>query len=224
MGKCSLCGRILLSNSNCYGLFCLKKMCLYTGMDNIKNLKMENNLNNTIQKIANKGKLNKLQKQQLTNRYLTFKMLSEVDIDYYNEIFFSSLKIISALTAILTVILTCLYIWGALTSIRLMVKDFTINLFVGLSYSRLRRIFYGYYGILSLFNLIVLFAITASLRYGSWIRKDAAFSTFGLLGVIGIDWLALLAVLIFNAVIGILIVEIMMWRIKKIPISLGVIQ
>lgn len=148
----------------------------------------------------------------------------EENIDYYNEIFFSSLKIISALTAILTVILTCLYIWGALTSIRLMVKDFTINLFVGLSYSRLRRIFYGYYGIMSLFNLIVLFAITASLRYGSWIRKDAAFSTFGLLGVIGIDWLALLAVLIFNAVIGILIVEIMMWRIKKIPISLGVIQ
>ena len=38
------------------------------------------------------------------------------------------------------------------------------------------------------------------------------------------DWLALLAVLIFNAVIGILIVEIMVWRIKKIPISLGVIQ
>lgn len=86
MGKCSLCGRFLLSNSNCYGLFCLKKMCLYTGMDNIKNLKMENNLNNNIQKITNKGKLNKSQKQQLTNRYLTFKMLREVDIDYYKEI------------------------------------------------------------------------------------------------------------------------------------------
>lgn len=86
MGKCSLCGRFLLSNSNCYGLFCLKKMCLYTGMDDIKNLRMENSLNNNIQKITNKEKLSKLQKQELTNRYLTFKMLSEIDIDYYKEL------------------------------------------------------------------------------------------------------------------------------------------
>ena len=101
---------------------------------------------------------------------------------------------------------------------------FAINLFVGLSYSRLRKIMYGYYGILFLINLIVLFLITAYSRYGTWIRKDALFATFGVLGVIGMDWLALLAVLIFDTVIGVLIVEIMMWRIKKVPISLGVIQ
>lgn len=148
----------------------------------------------------------------------------EENIDYFNEIYFNSLKIISALTAVLTVILTCLSIWGALISIRLMIKDFTINLFVGLSYSWLRRIFYGYYGILFVINLMALFIITAYSRYGAWIRKDASFATFGLFGVIGMDWLSLLAVLIFDAVIGILIAEIMMWRVKKVPISLGVIQ
>ena len=159
------------------------------------------------------------------NLELEFNFYTRTEnIDYFNEFFFTSLSIISVLTAVLTVILTCLSIWGSLTSIRLMIKDFAINLFVGLSYSRLRRIIYSYYGILFLINLIVLFLITAYSRYGTWIRKEALFVTFGVLGVIGMDWLALLAVLIFDTVIGVLIVEIMMWRIKKVPISLGVIQ
>lgn len=148
----------------------------------------------------------------------------EENFEYFNEYYFSSLRIITVLTAILILILTCLTIWSSLASIRLMIKDFTINLFVGLSYSKLRKIFYGYYGILFFANLIVLFIITAYSRYGTWIRKDASFSTFGLFGVIGMDWLALLAVLFFDIIIGIIIVEIMLWRIKKVPISLGVLQ
>lgn len=148
----------------------------------------------------------------------------EENFEYYNEFYFGSLKLITILTSVLTCVLTCIAVWSSLASIRLMIKDFTINLFVGLSYSKLRRILYGYYGVLSIINLIVLFIITACSRYGTWLRKDASFSTFGLLGVIGMDWLALLAVLSFDVIIGIIIVEIMMWRIKKVPISLGVLQ
>lgn len=148
----------------------------------------------------------------------------EENFEYFNEYYFSSLKIITVLTVLLILILTCLTIWSSLASIRLMIKDFTINLFVGLSYSKLRKIFYGYYGMLFFVNLIVLFTITAYSRYGTWRRKDASFSTFGLFGVIGMDWIALLAVLLFDIIIGIIIVEIMLWRIKKVPISLGVLQ
>lgn len=148
----------------------------------------------------------------------------EENFEYFNKYYFSSLKIIAILTTILTLIIIGLTIWNSLASIRVMIKDFTINLFVGLSYSRLRKIFYGYYGILFFANLIVLFIITAYSRYGTWIRKDASFSTFGLFGVIGMDWLALGAVLFFDIIIGMIIVEIMLWRIKKVPISLGVLQ
>lgn len=148
----------------------------------------------------------------------------EENFEYFNKYYFSSLKIIAILTTILALIIIGLTIWNSLASIRVMIKDFTINLFVGLSYSRLRKIFYGYYGILFFANLIVLFIITAYSRYGTWIRKDASFSTFGLFGVIGMDWLALGAVLFFDIIIGMIIVEIMLWRIKKVPISLGVLQ
>lgn len=83
MKRCELCGRPLVDNKNCYGLACLRKMCLLVGIDDVKNLKRENDLNTKIQKITSKGNLNKIQKQLLTERYLTFKLLSEVDIEYY---------------------------------------------------------------------------------------------------------------------------------------------
>lgn len=144
--------------------------------------------------------------------------------DYFNEYYFQSLKIIAITTFVLITIITCLSIWNALVSVRLMLKDFTINLLVGLSYSRLRKIFYSYFGILSFINLIVIFAITAFDRYGCWLRKDATFATYGLFGLIGMDWFALLVVAFLDTFMGVVIVESMLWRIKKVPISLGVLQ
>lgn len=144
--------------------------------------------------------------------------------DYFNEYYVHSLKIMAAITLVLLVIITCFSIWNGLVSVRLMLKDFTINLLVGLSYSKLRKIFYGYFGILSFINLLVISAFTASNRYGCWLRKDATFVTYGLFGLIGMDWMALLAVILLDAVIGIVIVENMLRKIKKVPISLGVLQ
>lgn len=107
---------------------------------------------------------------------------------------------------------------------RLMLKDFTINLLVGLSYVKLKKIFYSYFGILFFINLIIIFFIIVYNRYGCWIRKDATFATYGLFGLIGMDWFALLVVFISDIIIGMIIVENMIRKIRKIPISLGVLQ
>lgn len=140
------------------------------------------------------------------------------------EHYVHSLKIMAVITLALLTIITCFSIWNALISVRLMLKDFTINLLVGLSYSKLRKVFYGYFGILSFINLMIISAFTASNRYGCWLRKDATFATYGLFGLIGMDWLALLVVVLLDVVIGIVIVENMLRKIKKVPISLGVLQ
>ncbi|MBZ4666728.1 hypothetical protein [Mahella sp.] len=174
---------------------------------------------------TSKDKIEDLSKVIQDNLGLKFNFYTQQEnYDYFNEYYFSSLKIIAIVTTILLLIVTCLSVWSSLVSIRLMIKDFTINLLVGLSYSKLRKIFYGYYGILFFINLIVLFFITAYSRYGNWLRKDASFVTYGLFGLVGMDWFALLVVLISDIIIGIIIVEIMLWRIKKVPISLGVLQ
>lgn len=144
--------------------------------------------------------------------------------EYFNEYYFHSLKIVAVTSVILLFLITCLSVWNALVGIRLMLKDLTINLLVGLSYSKLRKMFYSYFGILFLINLVIVFAITAFNRYGCWLRKDTTFATYGLFGLIGIDWLSLLAVVFTDIVIGVVVVECMLWRIKKVPISLGVLQ
>ena len=144
--------------------------------------------------------------------------------DYFNEYYLHSLNIIFITTLILFIFITCLSVWNAFVSVRFMLKDFTINLLVGLSYSKLKKIFYGYFGILSFINLTVIFIITAFNRSGCWLRKDATFATYGLFGLIGMDWLALLSVVASDIIIGIIIVESMLWKIKKVPISLGVLQ
>lgn len=144
--------------------------------------------------------------------------------EYFNEYYFHSLKIVAITSVILLLLITCLSVWNALVGIRLMLKDLTINLLVGLSYSKLRKMFYSYFGILFLINLVIVFAITVFNRYGCWLRKDTTFVTYGLFGLIGIDWLSLLAVVVTDIIIGVIVVECMLWRIKKVPISLGVLQ
>lgn len=172
-----------------------------------------------------KEKTEKLSELMYDNLGLKFNFFSqEENRDYFNEYYLDSLKIMSMTTLVLLAVITCLSIWNALSGIRVMIKEFTINLLVGLSYSKLRKIFYGYFGILFFINLIVIFTITAYSRYECWLRKDASFVTYGLLGLIGMDWFALFVVFLSDIIIGKIIVESMFRKIKKIPISLGVLQ
>ena len=144
--------------------------------------------------------------------------------DSFNEYFIGSLQVMLTVTAVLLLVLSCMAVWSSLSSIRLMIKDFTINLFVGLRYSKLRKILYGYYGLLFLGSMIALFAIAAYTRMYFWMEQESLLCTFGLFGLIEMDWISLCTVGIFNLLLGVVLVEIMMWRIKKIPISLGVLQ
>lgn len=164
---------------------------------------------------------------EIIQKKLGFKMnffSQKENYDYFKEYYLYSLKIIVTITIILILVITCLSIWNALVSVRLMLKDFTINLLVGLKYTKLQKILYGYFGIMYSINLIVLLLITIYNRYGCWIRKDSGFATYGFFGLIGMDWSALLIVLVSDVVVGMVIVQVMIRRIKKIPISLGVLQ
>lgn len=144
--------------------------------------------------------------------------------EFYYEYFTTALRAISIISISMIAVVSAISIWSTLVSIRLMIKDFTINLLVGLSYGKLRKILSTYFGILFTLNIIVLLALTSYARYGSWSRKESTFATYGFLGLIEMDWLSLLSVACVDIVIGIIIVEVMMWRIKKVPISLGVLQ
>lgn len=159
------------------------------------------------------------------NLGLEFNFFNQQEnFDFFEDYYVNSLKIICTITFILLLIIVCLAIWNTLVSVRLMIKDFTINLLVGLSYSKLRAIFYSYFGLLFSINLVILLVITAYNRYGFWLRKDSTFATYGIFGLISMDWIALLVVLFIDLIIGFTIVELTIRKIKSIPISVGVLK
>lgn len=86
MNRCSLCGRRMLISNGEFGLSCLKKSGDLLNLDGIKNLKGEKTLNKEVVKILNKGKLPNKQQKLLTNRYLTLKLLEQVDMSCYDDI------------------------------------------------------------------------------------------------------------------------------------------
>ncbi|MEK4699918.1 peptide ABC transporter permease [Solibacillus sp. FSL R7-0668] len=137
--------------------------------------------------------------------------------DYYANL----IKVICIIICILLVAIVCLAIWNTLISIRFMIKDRTINLLDGLSYSKLRGILYSYFGILFSVNLVILFGIIAFKRYSFWLNKDAILATYGIFGLISVDWIAFLIVLLINLIIGFVIVEITIKKIRKSPIPSG---
>jgi len=73
-------------------------------------------------------------------------------------------------------------------------------------------------------NLVILFGITAFDRYGFWLNKDPLSATYGIFGLISMDWIALLIVLFIDLIIAFVIVEITIKKINNIPISLGVLK
>lgn len=86
MKKCSLCGRKISNKEYSFGLGCLKKAGGFIGIEGIKNQKAENILNIKIQEINKKTFLSQKQKQLLTDRYLAYQMLYQVEIPYYQTL------------------------------------------------------------------------------------------------------------------------------------------
>lgn len=166
-------------------------------------------------------KLSKFIEEKLDLKFNFFSQ--QENFTYFEDYYTNSLKIICSITFILLLLTIVLATWNTLISIRLMIKDFTINLLVGLSYSKLRLIFYSYFGILFSINIIILFIIVAFNRYSFWLNKDSILATYGIFGLISMDWLSILTVILIDFIIGFIIVEITIKKIKKIPISVGVL-
>lgn len=87
MNKCSLCGKKMSSTKNShFGLNCLKKSCKWVNIKDVKNLKGEKELNQRVMQMFNKQNLPVKQQILLTNRYLTLRLLNEVNMPCYDEL------------------------------------------------------------------------------------------------------------------------------------------
>lgn len=144
--------------------------------------------------------------------------------DFYNNYFFSSIKTLIGVITFISILILGIAIWISTSTIKIKVRDFTINILLGLSYNKLKKLFYIYYGAISSISLFVVFCLTLYLRYNFWIGKKSYLVTYGFLGLLTMDWIGILSAFIFNILLIIIVTNITMWKIQKIPISIGVIE
>lgn len=143
--------------------------------------------------------------------------------EFFKKYHFSALKAIIIITFVIVSAIIILTIWNALISIRLMIKDFTINLLVGLSYQKLKKILYVLLCGLFSIDILGIILVTAVSRYQFWIEKKATFMTYGFLGLILEDWISIFVVIFINILLGYIITLFSMKKIKNMPISTGLI-
>ena len=156
---------------------------------------------------------------------ITMNFFNQHDnIGEFNNIMAESIGNIILITSIAVLVLIGISAWNAMVSIHKMIKEFTLNLLVGLSYTKLKFILSVFIHFISIMSTLTMLIITVYNRYYIWMKKDTLFATFGILYLIDLDLISLLVVLIYNLLIGTIIVGIMMWRIKKTPVSIGVLQ
>lgn len=144
--------------------------------------------------------------------------------EFFEDYYLYRMRLIVILTIIFLAILIGVSIWNAVVCVRLMKKDFTINLLVGMSYKELKKILYKSFAIIFTLNILVVSVHSAMCRVIAWKSKNALVVSYGFLGLASNEWLGVLAMILVDSLIGVIIVECIVKRIKKIPISLGVMQ
>lgn len=127
-------------------------------------------------------------------------------------------------SGILLVLIIVPSVWSALISVRVKMRDFTINVMAGLSHGRLRRVFCAYYVGLFLIALLAVLDMAAYSRHGYWRKKTAFLMVYDVWGMIRLDWLALLVVSLFDLLSVVLVARLITWRLRRVSISLGAQQ
>lgn len=184
-----------------------------------------NGLNDLIITNASDSQINELQGKIADSIGMRYNFFSGQDnIKFYYSYFYPPMIFLGSVVMILISLIVVAAAWSSLTSVRLSISDFTIKLLVGMSYSQLKKDFYGYYFTLSGLVLTGIFILAAYSRQGAWSRGESLFITIGVFGMIGMDWFAILVTGILDVVLVVLLVHIVMLKVKRVPISMGVLQ
>lgn len=147
------------------------------------------------------------------------------NIDFYHEHFQSSMLFLVLVFSLLLIAIVLLAVWSSLAGARVMARELMINHFVGLSYRKYRHLLVAYYSLLASLALSAVFAMVAYSRHADWSSKNAFLMTYGFAGgLMPMDWIALLAAFLVDILLIAVMAQAIVWRVKRIPISAGVLQ
>lgn len=145
--------------------------------------------------------------------------------DDLNQYYMPSMRSLIAACAAFIVLLVIVAVWSSLAGIRIMMRECTVNILVGLSYQKLRNLLFAHYMVLGLIAWAVVIALTIAMRQTAWTMNDPLAMTLGWAGgLIPMDWIGLYSSFVVMVAIAALLAQVVTWRVKRIPISIGVLQ
>lgn len=191
---------------------------------NLQNRYFDVALSNIMINGSDKQSIQSLEESIYDNLNLKINFFSqEENLDDFKNSYIKSAILLLVIAIILVVILVLLIYWNALTSIKIMLQDITINMLTGLNYLDFRTSLYLFQSICSFIVAILTYIYALSFRVATIEYQLPNFMTINTLGLLRMDWIGILTTIFLNILIMIIVVEIIMKKIKKIPISLGVL-
>lgn len=161
---------------------------------------------------------------QVTPGPLRFSSYQDLKNDL-NQYYMPSMRSLIAACAAFIVLLVIVAVWSSLAGIRTMMREYTVNILVGLSYQKLRNLLFAHYMMLGLIAWAAVTALTIAMRQIAWTMNDPLAMTLGWSGgLIPMDWIGLYSSFVIMAAIAALLAQVVTWRVKRIPISIGVLQ
>lgn len=170
---------------------------------------------------TSKNKIDKLKTIMQNNLGGIFNFYTQQEnFEQFSDTYVHSLKTLALLIAIAIACFICVIVWRSQITVCMLRNDAAYHTSIGLRYMQFWKVFPIHcYGVLCCVNLICLFVIIAYFRYEAWMKKDVSLATFGLFGIIEMDWKALLITLFFDIIVGAIVLALIFWKVRKTPNS-----
>ena len=136
----------------------------------------------------------------------------------------SAMRAIGIFLFICLLALVPIVLWMSSQFIKLTIKDITINLLTGMSYRALDRLIFSSFMAISFASLILTILYLIGGRVGNRSQSSADLYTYGAWGLLPMDWIALLVATGFNLLVSIALCSLVSFRVRRVPISIGVLS
>lgn len=143
--------------------------------------------------------------------------------DFYEHLW-SALRAISGIVFICLLLLVPIVLWMSSQFVKLTIKAITINLLVGMSYRQLDRLILSGFMVISVVSVIFTALYLIVGRMGNRTDPSSDLYTYGIFGLLPMDWIALLVATGFNLLVSIALCSLVSFRVRRVPISIGVLS
>lgn len=139
--------------------------------------------------------------------------------EFREDGFRSSLIFLIVPNLVLLTLIVVTSVWNAVRSFKAMIRESATKPPAGFNYSHLNALFYRYYGMVLALSLVAIIGVAALSRLQYPPGSNPFVTTYGVLDLIPLDWQAVLVSLLVSLSTVVVIAQLAMHKIRRVPIT-----